>query len=64
MTLPSAELMRRVFPDVPLRGAVTGNSTLLSIEHARQVLGFQPQHSWRDHLQVDAAAERPLGSAT
>ena len=64
MTLPSAELMRKVFPDVPLRGEVTGNSTLLSIERARRVLGFQPQHSWRHHLQVDAKAERPLGSAT
>ena len=50
MTRPSAELMRQVFPDVPLRGEVTGNKTLLSIQRARQVLGFQPQHSWRDHV--------------
>jgi len=50
MTQPSADLMRTVFPDVPLRGQITGNDTLLSIEHARRVLGFQPRHSWRDHL--------------
>jgi nucleoside-diphosphate-sugar epimerase len=54
MTQPSAELMRQVFPEVPLRGLITGNTTLLSIERARQMLGFQPQHSWRDHLRADA----------
>src|SRR5262245_26225651 len=31
MTQPSADLMRRVFPDVPLRGQIRGNTTLLSI---------------------------------
>src|SRR5262249_35252659 len=50
MTQPSAELMRRVFPDVPLRGPIAGNTTLLSIERARQVLGFEPRHSWRQHV--------------
>ncbi len=50
MTQPSAELMRLVFPDVPLRGAISGNTTLLSIDRARQVLGFEPRHSWRDHV--------------
>lgn len=50
MTRPSADLMREVFPGVPLRAGVAGNGTLLSIEHARRVLGFEPQHSWRDHV--------------
>jgi nucleoside-diphosphate-sugar epimerase len=50
MTQPSAELMRQVFPDVPLRGQITGSTTLLSIERARRVLGFSPRHSWRDHV--------------
>jgi nucleoside-diphosphate-sugar epimerase len=50
MTRPSAELMREVFPGVPLRAEVAGNDTLLSIGRARRVLGFEPQHSWRDHL--------------
>src|SRR5215831_6949508 len=36
MTRPSADLMREVFPDVPLRAEVAGNDTLLSIEHARR----------------------------
>src|SRR6185437_6066325 len=49
MTRASADLMREVFPDVPLRAEVAGNDTLLSIDRARRVLGFEPSHSWRDH---------------
>jgi nucleoside-diphosphate-sugar epimerase len=55
MTLPSAELMRQMFPDVPLTGQVSGNATLLSIERARAVLGFEPRHSWRDHVPAEPA---------
>jgi nucleoside-diphosphate-sugar epimerase len=51
MTRPSADLMRQVFPDVPLRGAIEGNATLLSNGRARRVLGFEPKHTWRDHVQ-------------
>jgi nucleoside-diphosphate-sugar epimerase len=46
MERPSAELMAEVYPDVPLR-AVSGTNTLLSIEKARRVLGYEPVHSWR-----------------
>jgi nucleoside-diphosphate-sugar epimerase len=48
MSRPSAELAAAVFPDVPLADDVGPNETLLSIEKARQVLGYEPQHSWRD----------------
>jgi nucleoside-diphosphate-sugar epimerase len=47
MTRDSADLMAEVFPDVPLRGKVDGTTTLLSIEKARRVLGYEPEHSWR-----------------
>jgi nucleoside-diphosphate-sugar epimerase len=50
MTRPSADLMRQVFPGVPLRGEIEGNATLLSIDLARRVLGFDPVHTWRDHV--------------
>ncbi|WP_343115911.1 NAD(P)-dependent oxidoreductase [Ostreiculturibacter nitratireducens] len=46
MERPSADLMREVFPDVPMRGAVEGRQTLLSIEKARRVLGYEPQYNW------------------
>ena len=50
MPTPSAELMRQVFPGVPLRGGLAEHGTLLSIERARTALGFNPQYSWRDTL--------------
>jgi nucleoside-diphosphate-sugar epimerase len=50
MTRPSAELMAEVFPDVPMRRPVPGRETLLSIERARRVLGYEPAHRWSDHV--------------
>jgi nucleoside-diphosphate-sugar epimerase len=52
MNQPSAELMASVFPDVKLTSPVAEFGTLLSIERARNVLGYQPRHSWRDHVSV------------
>jgi nucleoside-diphosphate-sugar epimerase len=46
MSRPNAELMAAVFPDVPL-GPVGPNETLLSIEKARRILGYEPQYGWR-----------------
>jgi nucleoside-diphosphate-sugar epimerase len=46
MERPSAELMAEVYPDVPLRD-VSGTATLLSIQKARRLLGYEPAHSWR-----------------
>lgn len=50
MNRPSVDLLAEVFPNVPLRRAVEGRETLLAIEHARDVLGYTPQHSWTDHV--------------
>ncbi len=50
MNRPSAELMAEVFPDVPLRGTITGNETLLSIKKAQRVLGYEPKYTWRDFV--------------
>ena len=46
MEKPSAALMAAHFPNVPLR-AVAEHGTLLSIDKARRMLGYQPRHSWR-----------------
>ena len=56
MSTPSAELAARVYPDVERRGEVTGTQTLLSIDKARRVLGYQPEHSWRDEVLPDGGA--------
>ena len=50
MERPTADLLREVFPDVPVRGDVSGNRSLFAIEAARRDLGWEPQHSWRDEV--------------
>lgn len=50
MTRPNGALLHEVFPDVPRRGEVGTNETLLSIDKARRLLGYAPQHSWRDEV--------------
>jgi nucleoside-diphosphate-sugar epimerase len=58
MNRPSAELLAEVFPDVQLRGEVSEFGTLLAIDRARRALGYEPRHTWRNHLSADR-----LGSA-
>ena len=48
MSRPNAELLAEQFPDVPVTRDLGDNETLLSIDKARRVLGFAPEHSWRD----------------
>ncbi|RWR18590.1 NAD(P)-dependent oxidoreductase [Microbacterium enclense] len=48
-TRANAELIAEVFPNVETRGDLDGTGTLLSIDKARRLLGYDPQHSWRDH---------------
>jgi len=50
MNRPSAELLAEVFPGVRLTRDVGEFGTLLAIDRAREVLGFHPEHSWRDHV--------------
>jgi nucleoside-diphosphate-sugar epimerase len=47
MNTPSAELMADAYPGVELRD-VAEFGTLLSIEKARRLLGYEPAFSWRD----------------
>lgn len=48
MSRDNTELVAEQFPGVPVHGDIAGNGTLLSIDKARRVLGFEPRHSWRD----------------
>jgi nucleoside-diphosphate-sugar epimerase len=47
MERTNEELVAEVFPTVPLHEGVGPHDTLLSIDKARRVLGYSPQHSWR-----------------
>jgi nucleoside-diphosphate-sugar epimerase len=48
MRRPNGELMAELFPGVPLKEGLGPNETLLSIEKARRLLGYEPQYTWRD----------------
>jgi UDP-glucose 4-epimerase len=47
MSQLNADLVAEVFPDVPVTRELGEHDTLLSIEKARRVLGYNPHHSWR-----------------
>jgi nucleoside-diphosphate-sugar epimerase len=50
MPRPTRELLAERFPDVPVRRELGEFESLLSIERARELLGWEPAHSWRDEL--------------
>ena len=50
MNRPSRDLLAEVFPHVPVTGEVSEFGTLLAIGRARELIGYVPRHSWRDHL--------------
>ena len=47
MSRRSADLAAAVYPDVPVHHELAEHETMLSIDKARRVLGYEPQHSWR-----------------
>ncbi len=48
--LPTAELLKRFYPDVSVRGPLGEFETLLSNRKAREMLGFQEEHNWRKYV--------------
>jgi hypothetical protein len=40
--------MAEVYPGVEVRRQLGEHETLLCIDKARRVLGYEPEHSWRD----------------
>lgn len=53
MNWPTAELMAAVFPDVPIDEGTGEFETLLNIEKAQNMLGFDPQYTWRNVLGME-----------
>lgn len=47
MSRPNEELVRATFPTVPVRRPLGDHDTLLSIDKARRILGYEPVYSWR-----------------
>jgi nucleoside-diphosphate-sugar epimerase len=49
MSRSSASLAAEVYPGVEIRKELGEHETMLSIDKARRVLGYEPAHSWREH---------------
>lgn len=51
--VPTAELVERFYPGVPLARPMGEYESLISNDRAREVLGFEPELSWRDEISPD-----------
>ena len=58
MSRSSASLAAEVFPGVKVVKELGEHETMLSIDKARRLLGFEPEHTWREHWQ-DPAGSAP-----
>ena len=47
MSRSNDELLAEVFPDVLRHASVGEHTTLLGIDKARRMLGYEPRHTWR-----------------
>ena len=45
---PTEELIKNVYPQAEIRKHMPGNSTAISIEKAKRILGWDPKTTWRD----------------
>lgn len=50
MNIPTAELVERFFPGVPLTREMGENEALFSNKKIRDVLGFREEHDWRKYV--------------
>ncbi|MEA2632218.1 MAG: hypothetical protein QOE66_2437, partial [Chloroflexota bacterium] len=48
-------------PTVPLRRRLEGRETLLAIDHARRLLGYEPNHRWADHVKAPDQESDAIG---
>ena len=48
--LPTAELVRRFYPNVPLKHELGEFEPLFSNRKVREMLGFEEQHNWRKYV--------------
>ncbi|MDQ4078715.1 MAG: NAD(P)-dependent oxidoreductase [Chloroflexota bacterium] len=55
MREPSADLVRRVYPESTIRPGLQGNGSLISTEKAERLLGYRPVHPWE--LFLDSGTE-------
>lgn len=49
MEVETDKLVRAAYPAVELRRPLTGHETVFDLTEARELLGFEPRHGWRDY---------------
>ncbi|MGJ9382251.1 NAD-dependent epimerase/dehydratase family protein [Salipaludibacillus sp. CF4.18] len=52
MDIKSRDLMKNRFPRTEIRGSIDGFESLLNSDKAKQLLGWNPIHVWRDYVNV------------
>ena len=52
--IPSKELVKRFFPNVPLSRELNEHEALFSNRKIREVLGFKEQHNWRKYVKGES----------
>ena len=45
---PTEELIKMVYPDAEIRSPMPGNTTAISVDKAKRLLGWEPKVTWRD----------------
>ncbi len=45
---PTEELIKSVYPEAEIRTPMPGNTTAISVEKAKRLLGWKPKATWRD----------------
>lgn len=48
LNIPTMEAIKTVYPDVPLKQEFHGFDAPISVKYAKEVIGWEPIHSWRD----------------
>jgi nucleoside-diphosphate-sugar epimerase len=54
MTRPNDALLDKVYPKSKRKRAIKPNESLISIEKAKNVLGYKPRHQWRKNVAAKA----------
>ena len=61
MSRPNDELLDAVFPGTKRKRPITANESLISIDKAREVLGYEPKYPWRDQVEKAKALLKAKG---
>lgn len=55
MSRSNDDLLDEVFPGTPRKRPISANESLISIDKAREVLGYEPKYAWRDQVETAKA---------